>query len=126
MRWLSAARGDRLALDDRGLAYGDGLFETIAVLDGKARMLDAHLDRLALGCRVLGIDTDPKRVALASSLGLQAWRRDQSEEWALSFTANRGFDIVIICADTASADPVELAGTIARDRGRVVATGAEK
>ena len=78
----------------------------------------------AAGCRVLGIDTDPKRVALASSLGLQAWQRGQSEEWAQAFTANRGFDMVIICADTTSTDPVEFAGAIARDRGRVIATGA--
>ena len=98
--------------------------ETVAVIGLGLLGLLAGQIAAAAGCRVLGIDTDPKRVALASSLGLQAWRRDQSEEWALAFTANRGFDMVIICADTASTDPVELAGTIARDRGRVVATGA--
>ncbi len=38
-----------------GLAYGDGLFETIAVRDGRCRFLDAHLDRLESGCRRLGI-----------------------------------------------------------------------
>ena len=42
----------------------------------------------------------------------------------MAFTTNRGFDMIIICADTPSTDPVEFAGTIARDRGRVVATGA--
>jgi predicted dehydrogenase len=73
---------------------------------------------------VLGIDIDPKRIALASSLGLQACLRDQTEDSAMAFTANRGFDVVIICADTPSNDPIELAGAIARDRGRVVATGA--
>ena len=31
---------------------------------------------------------------------------------------------ILICADTSSNDPVELAGVIARDRARVVATGA--
>ncbi len=78
----------------------------------------------AAGCHVLGIDIDPKRIALASSLGLQACLRDQAESAAQSFTANRGFDAVLICADTSSNDPVELAGAIARDRARVVATGA--
>jgi predicted dehydrogenase len=43
---------------------------------------------------------------------------------AQAFTANRGCDVVLICADTSSNDPVELAASIARDRGRVVATGA--
>ena len=78
----------------------------------------------AAGCRVLGIDTDAKRVELARSLGLQAARREDGEAAAAAFTGSRGFDVVLICADTPSDDPVELAGAIARDRARVVATGA--
>jgi len=78
----------------------------------------------AAGCNVLGIDLDPKRVALASSLGLEAVARQKAESTAQAFTTNRGFDVVIICADTSSNDPVELAGLIARDRARLVATGA--
>lgn len=38
---------------DRGLHYGDGLFETIACVDGKARLLSRHLRRLAAGCERL-------------------------------------------------------------------------
>jgi predicted dehydrogenase/threonine dehydrogenase-like Zn-dependent dehydrogenase len=79
---------------------------------------------VAAGCHVLGIDLDPRRVALAASLGLQAVSRDQAEGSARAFTANRGCDCVIICADTPSNDPVELAAIIARDRAKVVATGA--
>ncbi len=78
----------------------------------------------AAGCNVMGIDLDPKRIALASSLGLQSVSRSQAESTSQLFTANRGFDVVLICADTPSNDPVELAGVIARDRARVVATGA--
>ncbi len=78
----------------------------------------------AAGCNVLGIDLDPKRIALASSLGLEAVSRQRAESTSQLFTANRGFDVVLICADTSSNDPVELAGIIARDRARVVATGA--
>lgn len=78
----------------------------------------------AAGCNVLGIDIDPKRVKLASSLGLEAVARPQAESAAAAFTQNRGFDSIIICADTSSNDPVELAGVIARDRAKVVATGA--
>ncbi len=78
----------------------------------------------AAGCNVLGIDIDPKRIALASSLGLQAAPRQAAEGSAQAFTSNRGFDVILICADTSSNDPVELAGVIARDRARVVATGA--
>ncbi len=78
----------------------------------------------AAGCNVLGIDLDPKRVALAAALGLDTVQRAQAESASQSFTANRGFDAIIICADTSSNDPVELAGVIARDRARIVATGA--
>ncbi|HEY5903002.1 MAG TPA: bi-domain-containing oxidoreductase, partial [Anaerolineales bacterium] len=78
----------------------------------------------AAGCRVLGIDTDAKRVELARSLGLQAAPREDGEAAAAAFTGSRGFDVVLICADTPSDDPVELAGAVARDRARVVATGA--
>ncbi|HTP02879.1 MAG TPA: bi-domain-containing oxidoreductase [Anaerolineales bacterium] len=76
------------------------------------------------GCSVLGIDVDPKRVALADSMGIRAVLRAEAAEAGGAFTSNRGFDVVLICADTASNDPVELAATLARDRGRIVATGA--
>ncbi|MGA7192731.1 MAG: bi-domain-containing oxidoreductase [Anaerolineales bacterium] len=78
----------------------------------------------AAGCNVLGIDIDAKRVALASSLGIESVRRAKAVDASQAFTANRGFDIVLICADTSSNDPVELAALIARDRARIVATGA--
>ncbi len=78
----------------------------------------------AAGCEVFGIDTDIKRVALASSLGLRAMVRSKAVDSAMAFTANRGFDVVLICADTPSNDPVELAAALARDRARIVATGA--
>ncbi len=78
----------------------------------------------AAGCNVLGIDLDPKRIKLASSLGFEAVTRQNAESASVAFTANRGFDSIIICADTSSNDPIELAGVIARDRAKVVATGA--
>ena len=78
----------------------------------------------AAGCHVLGIDLDPERIKLASSLGLEAVSRQNAESASVAFTANRGFDSIIICADTPSNDPIELARVIARDRAKVVATGA--
>ena len=46
---------ESMPLDDRGLQYGDGLFETIAVRQGQPRLLDRHLARLANGCERLGL-----------------------------------------------------------------------
>ncbi|RPJ47877.1 MAG: alcohol dehydrogenase, partial [Chloroflexi bacterium] len=51
-------------------------------------------------------------------------QREQAEEAGRSFSRGLGFDVVLICADTRANDPIELAGQIARDRGRVVAVGA--
>jgi 4-amino-4-deoxychorismate lyase len=41
---------------ERGLHYGDALFETIACLGGRPRLLERHLRRLTLGCERLGLD----------------------------------------------------------------------
>lgn len=41
--------------DDRGLHYGDGVFETMAVLDGRIRLFEWHCERLAHGCARLDI-----------------------------------------------------------------------
>lgn len=78
----------------------------------------------AAGCRVLGIDLDLDRVRLANTRGLQAVIRREAGPEAQHFTRNQGFDAVLVCADTASNDPLELAGEIARDRARVVVVGA--
>ncbi len=100
------------------------LGENVAVIGlGLLGLLTIQL-AAAAGCNVLGIDLAPQRVALAASLGHPACLRAQAESTAQAFTAGRGFDAILICADTPSADPVELAGVIARDRARVVATGA--
>lgn len=40
---------------DRGFTLGDGLFETVLAEAGTLRDLDAHLDRMARGCAVLGL-----------------------------------------------------------------------
>ena len=79
----------------------------------------------AAGCKVLGTDLDPNRVQLAKEMGAEvAVTRDKAEAAAQSISRGRGSDVILICADTRSSDPVELAGTIARDKANVVATGA--
>lgn len=47
---------DTIASDDRGLAYGDGLFETIEIQQGKPVLWRRHFRRLQQGCQILGID----------------------------------------------------------------------
>ncbi|WP_397452034.1 aminodeoxychorismate lyase [Pseudomonas sp. NA-150] len=56
--WIDGRPADSLSVTDRGLAYGDGLFETIAVKSGRPLLLERHLQRLASGCRRLSIAAD--------------------------------------------------------------------
>ncbi len=46
---------DYLSITDRGLAYGDGVFETVSAIDGKPCLWQKHLNRLLRGCNSLGI-----------------------------------------------------------------------
>ncbi|MEC9313511.1 MAG: aminodeoxychorismate lyase [Pseudomonadota bacterium] len=60
---------NRIPVTDRGLQYGDGLFETLAFRHGKLEYLNAHLQRLMRGCERLGIgfaDRDKLEVELAT------------------------------------------------------------
>jgi len=98
--------------------------ERVAIIGlGLLGLLSVGIARAA-GCSVFGIDLDPVRVKLAQQMGVQAVSRDGAEEAGRGFSQGRGFDTVLICADTASNDPIELAGQLARDRGTVVAVGA--
>jgi predicted dehydrogenase len=83
----------------------------------------------AAGCGVLGIDISPSRVELAQKMGVEATACGGIEEAvriAGGFSQDHGVDAVIITAASDDNGPVELAGEIARERGRVVAVGAVK
>jgi 4-amino-4-deoxychorismate lyase len=49
---------------NRGLNYADGLFETLAVHNGRPRRWQAHMDRLGLGCERLGLVMPPQAILL--------------------------------------------------------------
>jgi len=54
-RKVAGTRPASVSALDRGLHYGDGLFETLPVRDGEPVLLEAHLDRLFHGLETLGI-----------------------------------------------------------------------
>jgi 4-amino-4-deoxychorismate lyase len=65
--WLVNGQATGVDPADRGLAYGDGLFETMAASEGRIRWLDLHLDRLEEGCRRLEIPA-PSRSLIAREI----------------------------------------------------------
>jgi 4-amino-4-deoxychorismate lyase len=52
---INGHAGGAINSADRGLSYGDGLFETISCRDGAPRWLALHLERLQHGCERLRI-----------------------------------------------------------------------
>jgi len=71
---------------DRGLAYGDGLFETLAVTAGEIRLWDAHCDRLERGCAVLGLPAPDRALLRHEAESLLT----DSDPWVLRITLTRG------------------------------------
>jgi len=52
---LNGRAENRITITDRGVQYGDGLFETMAYRNGRVELLNEHLTRLAKGCSRLAI-----------------------------------------------------------------------
>ena len=82
----------------------------------------------ASGCNVTGIDIEKSKLGLAKKSGAQtAITPDSSTvQHILDATSGKGVDAVIITAATDSSTPIELAGELCRERGKVVVVGAVK
>ncbi len=59
---LNGQSADSIDLLDRGLHYGDGLFETIAVVNEQPLCLNKHLQRLLSGCARLKFDFNDAKI----------------------------------------------------------------
>jgi predicted dehydrogenase/threonine dehydrogenase-like Zn-dependent dehydrogenase len=102
-----------------------GLGEWVGVVGlGLVGQLAARIARAA-GCRVVGIDLDVAAVELVRSAGISAFVREGAGlgEAVRSLTGGLGFDSVLLCASSASSDPLALGVELARDRGRIVVVG---
>ena len=123
----AAAYGTVGAIAMQGVRQAEvGLGETIGVIGlGLLGLITVQLLRAA-GCRVVAVDPDAARRALAERLGATAVAEGaaEAEQAAAVATGGIGCDAVIITAATTSNEPVAVAGRISRDRGRVVVVGA--
>ena len=80
----------------------------------------------AYGFPVLGLDVDPGRVEGARRWSMERYGvigRDDVDGMALAFSNGVGVDAVVVTASTNTSEPVELAGRILRERGRVSVVG---
>ena len=91
---------------------------------GLIGLLTAQL-LLAQGCRVLGVDPDPRQCSLAQSLGIVAFPLTDTVDplaWCLEQTDDVGVDGVLITAATSSSEPALYAQACCQ-RGRIVLVG---
>ena len=77
----------------------------------------------AAGCRVIGIDIDPEKLSLAADVGADVVSNYDGLEGRMKAFSPFGADAVIITAATRSSAPIESAGHLVRDQGRVVVVG---
>ena len=75
---INGEKTSQLAVNDRGFSYGDGLFTTAKIVNGKIEMLAQHLKRLVDGCHHLNIkfnainalENELTKVALSFSIAV--------------------------------------------------------
>jgi predicted dehydrogenase/threonine dehydrogenase-like Zn-dependent dehydrogenase len=99
--------------------------ETVAVIGvGLVGVLGMQVLRAA-GCRVIAIDVSKDRAAQATALGahLGLSTSDPGLEGAVASFSRYGVDAALITAATKSAEPLELAAKLLRDRGRISVIG---
>lgn len=83
---INGERRHCIDVADRGFQYGDGLFETLEVLNGKPLFLERHLRRLANGCRRLLIPVPDKSVLADEAMQVSA----SAEHAVLKIIVTRG------------------------------------
>lgn len=88
---------------DHGFLYGMGLFETFRTYQGKAFLLDAHLERLSQGCKALAIELELKRDHWEHQIE-QLLKVNQLEDGYFRLTVSAGADILGLPANSYS-DP---------------------
>ena len=102
------------------------LGETVVVTGlGLIGLMTVQLLR-AQGCRVLGLDFDPLKLALARQFGAETVDLGVGQDplaAALVLSRGRGVDAVLITASTKSNEPVHQAAQMCRKRGRIVLVG---
>lgn len=69
---VDGKRSDSVPADDRGLAYGDGVFETLRARNGKLPLIERHLERLYRGLAVLRIPAIEREVLVDELLSVAA------------------------------------------------------
>jgi predicted dehydrogenase len=110
-----------------GVRTGDARLGETAVVVGLGLLGQLAVQILrASGVRVVAVDRDEARAALAKRLGADAavGGDDDPSPAVRGLTGGHGADVAIVCAGAESSEPVSLAASLCRRRGVVVVVGA--
>lgn len=111
-----------ISVYDRGFTSGDGVFETLKVIDGQPFAQTRHLDRLAASLRIIGmpaVDSDRLRAAIAETIAANRQRIGAVGRLRVTLTPgapatsaplSRGLDglTLVITADPQPAHPADV------------------
>lgn len=90
MHLLNGAPASSIALTDRGLLYGQSVFETVCFDQGKPLLLELHLQRLFNSCQALGLPADPNAWATEITYACEEFGAEESAVMRLMQTAGSG------------------------------------
>ena len=96
----------KVSVSDRGITLGDGIFETILILNGKPKLLKEHLDRWHASAELLNMNSPPNETSIRSLLNDGIRRANLSNQngsirlnWSRGTSSIRGINIAEDCSN---------------------------
>lgn len=120
--WINGTAVDQLSVQDRGLAYGDGLFETILIHKGKAHLLDQHIQRMERGLKALlfsdqvieALRKDLERLTLPENAVLKIVITRGTGQRGYAFPKEESVSRILMLSPTSDTSDKQQNGIIAR------------
>lgn len=88
--WVNGQVAESISVFDRGLAFGDGVFETMFLHRGRIPLFDLHKSRLLASLAQLGIPFNEKVLLDDLQLALEYARQNNADSWRLKLIVTRG------------------------------------
>ncbi len=92
-KWLDI-NNINISANDRGIKFGDGIFETILIKNNNAILIDEHIQRLENSSKVLSIDFNINKSYLKEiiSLGIQKLSLKKDQLGSIRINYSRGLN----------------------------------
>lgn len=88
--WVNGQVAEEISVFDRGLAFGDGVFETMFLHRGRIPLLELHKSRLLASLAQLGIQLSEQTLADDLQLAMDYAKQNNADSWRLKLIITRG------------------------------------